>query len=79
MDEMGKTCSTYGRNAYDILVGKSEGKRPLRRPRSRWEDNIRMNLRETEWEDLDWMCLGLSQDRDQWQALMNMVINLWVP
>jgi hypothetical protein len=65
------------RNAYDILVGKPEGKRPLGRPRHRWEDNIRMNLREIGWEGVDW--IHLAQDRDQWWALVNMVMNLWVP
>jgi len=59
-----------------ILVGKSEGKRPLRRPRHRWEDNIRLDLREIGWDNVDWTCLA--QNRNQWQALVNMVINLWV-
>jgi hypothetical protein len=64
-------------NAYNILVRKPEGKGPLGRPRYRWEDNIRMNLREIGWDGVDWM--HLSQDRDLWWALMNMVINLPVP
>jgi hypothetical protein len=64
------------RSAYDILVGKPEGKRPLGRPRHRQEDNIRMDLRETEWESVD---CHLVQDRDQWQSLVNVVLNLWVP
>jgi hypothetical protein len=51
------------RNAYKILVGKPEGKRPLGRPRFRRKDNIRMDLRETGWEDVDWMYMA--QDRDQ--------------
>jgi hypothetical protein len=50
------------RNAYIILIGNPEGKRPLRRPRSRWKDNIRMNLREVRWEGVDWM--RLAQHRD---------------
>jgi hypothetical protein len=65
------------RNAYKILVGKPEGKRPCGGPRYIWEDNIRMDLREIGWEGVDW--IHLAQDRDQWQALVNMVMNLWVP
>jgi hypothetical protein len=64
------------RNAYNIFLGICEGMRPLRRPRCRWED-IRLDLREINWKDVDWIHLG--QDRDQWQALVNMVMNLWVP
>jgi hypothetical protein len=72
-------CSTNGenRNAYRILVGKSEGKRPLGRPRSRWVDNTEMDLRETGWDNMDW--IDLVQDRDQWRALVNMVMDLQVP
>jgi hypothetical protein len=55
------------RNAYKILVRKPEGMRSLRRPRHRWEDNIRMDLREMVWEVMDWM--HLAEARDQWQAL----------
>jgi hypothetical protein len=65
------------RNAYKSFVGKPEGKRPLGRPRRRWEDNIRMSLREVGWEGIDWV--HLTQCRDQWRALVNMVINLRVP
>jgi hypothetical protein len=65
------------RNAYRILVGKPEGKRPLGRPRRRWVDNIKMDLREVGWEGLDW--IDLSQDRDQRRALVNTVLNLRVP
>jgi hypothetical protein len=65
------------RNACNILVGKPKGKRPLGRPRHRWEDNIRMDLREIGWEGVDWM--HLDQDSDQWQALVNIVRNLRVP
>jgi hypothetical protein len=65
------------RNAYKILVGNSDRKRPLGSPKRRWEDSIRMNLREIEWEDVDWM--QLAQDRVQWRAVVYMVINLRVP
>jgi hypothetical protein len=65
------------RNAYRILVGKSEGKRPLGRLRRRWEDNIRMDLREIGWSSVDW--IDLAQDRDQWRALVNTIMNLRVP
>jgi hypothetical protein len=64
------------RNAYRILVGKSEGKRPLGRPRRRWKDNITMDLREIGWGGMDWM--DQAQDRDQWRALVNTVMNLRV-
>jgi hypothetical protein len=58
-------------------VGKPEGKRPLGRPRRRWADNIEIDLREIEWDDMDW--IDLAQDRDQWRALVNTVMNLRVP
>jgi hypothetical protein len=76
---MGGTCSTNGekRNAYGILMGKPEGKRPLGRPRRRWEDNMKMDLREIGWGDIDGT--DLAQDRDQWEALVNTVMNSWVP
>jgi hypothetical protein len=64
------------KNAYKILVGRPEGKRPLGRSRRRWEYD-RMDLRETGWEGVDW--IHLAQDRDQWCALVNMVMNLRVP
>jgi hypothetical protein len=72
-------CSTHGekRNAYRLLVGKPEGKRPLGRPRLRRVDNIRMHLGEVEWGDADW--IGLAQDRNRWRALVNSVLSLWVP
>jgi hypothetical protein len=54
---------------YRILVGKPEGNRPQRRPRSRFEDDIKMDLSELEWGGMDW--IDLAQDRDQWRALMN--------
>jgi hypothetical protein len=65
------------RNAYKILVGKPEGKRPLERPRDRWLDNIKMDLREVGWDGRDWM--DLPQDRDWWRAHVNAVMNLRVP
>jgi hypothetical protein len=65
------------RNAYRILVGKPEGKSPLGRPRRRWVDNIKMELREIGWNGRDW--IELAQDRDQWRALVNRAMNLWVP
>jgi hypothetical protein len=65
------------RKAYRLLVGNSEGKRPLRRPRRRLVDNIRMDLGEVGWGDVDWS--GLVQDRNRWRALVNSVLNLRVP
>jgi hypothetical protein len=65
------------RNEYRILAGKSEGKRPLGRPRYRWEDDIKMDLREIGWGGVD--RIDLAQDRDQWRALINTVMNLRVP
>jgi hypothetical protein len=72
-------CSTNGekRNAYRLLVGKPEGKRPLGRPRCRWVDNIRLDLGKVGWGDVDW--IGLAQDRNRWRALVNSVFNLRVP
>jgi hypothetical protein len=61
------------RNAYRILVGKPEGKRPLGGPKPRWVDNIKMDLREEEWGGMDW--IHLAQDREQWRALVNTVMN----
>jgi transposase len=65
------------RNAYRILVGKPEGKRPLGRPRLRWEDNTRMDPREIGWGGMGW--IDLARDRDHWRALVDMVMNLRVP
>jgi hypothetical protein len=64
------------RNANRLLVGKPEGKRPLGRPRCKWVDNIKMNLRKIGWDTMDWIVLA--QYRDQWRALVNRVINLRV-
>jgi hypothetical protein len=61
------------RNAYRLLVGK----RPLGKPRRRWVDNIRMDLGEVGWDDVDW--IGLTKDRNRWRALVNSVLNLRVP
>jgi hypothetical protein len=76
---MGGACSTNGekRNAYRLLVGKPEGKRPLGRPRLSWADNIRMDLVEVAWDAVDWF--GLAQDRGRWRALVYLVLNLRVP
>jgi hypothetical protein len=60
------------RNAYRLLMGKPEGKRPLGRPRRRWADNIRMDLGEVGW-------IGLAKDKNRWRALVNSVLNLRVP
>jgi hypothetical protein len=64
-------------NAYRLLVGKPEGRRPLERPTRRWLDNIRIDLVEVEWGDVDW--IGLAQNRDRWRALVNSVLNFRVP
>jgi hypothetical protein len=58
-------------------VGKPQDKRPLRRPRRRWEDNIKMDLRCIVWGDMEWT--NLVQDREPWRAVVNTVMNLWVP
>jgi hypothetical protein len=65
------------RNAYRVLVGKPEVKTPLGRPKRRWVDNNKVDLREIGWGSMDW--IDLAQDRDQWRALVNTVINLRVP
>jgi hypothetical protein len=65
------------RNAYNMLVGKSQRKRALGRRRRRWVDNIKIDLRETGWDGVDW--IDLAQDRGQWTALVNMEMNLRVP
>jgi hypothetical protein len=64
------------RKLYRVLVGKPEGKRPLGRPRRRWEDGIRMDLRETGFGGVDW--IRMSQDRDRWRAVVSAVMNLRV-
>jgi hypothetical protein len=65
-----------GRNVYRVLMGKPEGKRPLRRPRRRWEDGIKMDLREIGWGGVEW--IHVAQDIDRWRAVVNTVMNLWV-
>jgi hypothetical protein len=67
----------YKNISYRILVGKPEGKRPLGRPRRRWADNIKMDLREVGWDGRDW--IYLAQDRDRWRAYVNAGMNLRVP
>jgi hypothetical protein len=65
------------RNAYNISVGKPEGKRPFGRPRCRWEDTIKMDLKEIRWEDVNW--IHQAQNRDPWRAVVNTVMNIRVP
>jgi hypothetical protein len=76
---MDRACSTNGeeRNVYRILMGKPEEKSFLRRPRSRWEDNIKIDLREMGWSGMGW--IYLAQDRDQWKDLVSTVMNFRVP
>jgi hypothetical protein len=64
-------------NVYKLLVGVPERKRPRGRPRRRWEDNIRRDLRVIGWEGVDW--IHLAQDRDKWRAVVNTVMNLRIP
>jgi hypothetical protein len=77
--EIGRACSTNEpkRNAYRTLVGKPERKSPLGRPKRRWVNNVKMDLRETEWGDMDWN--DLAQNRDQWRVLVYTVTNFWLP
>ena len=63
-------------DVFRVLVGKPEGKRPLGRPRRRWEDNIKMDLQEVGCGFMDW--IELAQDRDRWRKLVNAVMKLWV-
>jgi hypothetical protein len=76
---MGRACSTNRetRTTCRILVGESEEKRPLGRPRRRWVDNIKIDLREIGWDGMDG--IDLAQDRNQWWALLNTVMNFRVP
>jgi hypothetical protein len=71
------SCMGEKSNAFMILVGKPERKRTLRRPTHRWENNINMDFREIGWDCVDW--IDLAQDRGQWRALVNTVMNLQVP
>ncbi|KAJ4451152.1 hypothetical protein ANN_02594 [Periplaneta americana] len=75
--EMGRACSMgESRNAYRVLVGRPEGERPLGRPRRRWEDNIKMDLREVGYDRREW--INLAQDRDQWWAYVRVAMYLRV-
>jgi len=65
------------RSVYWVLVGKPDGRRPLGRPRRRWEDNIKMGLQEVGYGGMEW--IELAQDRDRWRGLVNAVMNLRVP
>jgi hypothetical protein len=65
------------RTSYRLLVGKPDGMKPLGRPRRRWVDNIRLDLGEVGWGDVDW--IGLAKERNRWRALVNSVLNLLVP
>jgi hypothetical protein len=78
-NEMGGECGVYGgeQRTYRVLVGKPKGERPLGKPRHRWKDNIKMDLQEVGCGGMNW--IKLAQDRDRWQALVNMVMNLRVP
>jgi hypothetical protein len=73
---MGRACSTNEekRNAYRILGGNPDGKRPLGKPRRRWVYNIKMDLRDVGRDGMDW--IDLAQDRDRWRAIVNAVMNL---
>ena len=70
-------CMGEGSGVYRVLVEKPEGKRPLGRPRSRWEDNIKMDTQEVGCGGMDW--IKLAKDRDRWRALVNVVLNVRVP
>jgi hypothetical protein len=76
---VGWTCGMHGdrRGVYRILVGRPEGKRPLGRPGCRWEDNIKMDFREIRIDEANW--IQLAQDRVQWRAFVNTVMNFRVP
>ena len=70
-------CMGERSGIYRVLVGEPEGKKPLGRPRRRWENNIKMNLQEVGCGGMDW--IDLAQDRDRWRAIVNAVMNLRVP
>jgi hypothetical protein len=76
---MGGVCSTHGakRAAYSVLMGKPEGRRPLRRPRPRREGNIKIDLRDIKWGGVDWT--DLAQNRERFKFPMNTVMNLGIP
>jgi hypothetical protein len=77
LGNIGNDLTDCTKKIYRILVGKPEGRRPLGRPRHRWVDNIKMDLREIGWDGINW--IYLAQDREQWRALVNTVMNLRVP
>jgi hypothetical protein len=77
MRRKGHVARMRRRGMHGILVGKPEGKIPLGRPRRRWVNHIKMDLRETGWDGMDW--IDLAQDRDQWRALVNTEMNLRIP
>jgi len=70
-------CMWDMRGTYKFLMGKPEGKRPHGRPRRRWEDNIKMDLQEVRWGDMDW--IDLAQDRNMWRDVVNAVMNRRIP
>jgi hypothetical protein len=70
-------CVGEGRHVYRVLVERPKGKRPMGRPRHRWEDNIKMDFKEIGINGANW--IWLAQDRVQWWAFVNMIMNLWVP
>jgi hypothetical protein len=78
MNKVDGACSTYrgGERCIQDIGGGPEGRRPLGRPRRRWEDNIKMDLKEVGWEGVDW--IHMAQDRDRWLAVVNAVMNLRV-
>jgi hypothetical protein len=78
-NEKGDACSAYGRTEGYIqgFGGETEGKRPLGRPRGRWDDNTKMDFQEVGCGRIDW--IELAQDRDRWRAFVNAIMNLWVP
>jgi len=76
---MGEACSAFGERSdvYRVLVGKTEGNKPLGTPRHRWDDNIKMELQEVGFGGMDW--IELAQDRDRWRTLVNVVMKQRVP
>jgi hypothetical protein len=70
-------CMKQGRSVYRVLIGRPEGKRQVRRPRRRWEDNIKMDLMEIRIGGASW--IRLAQDKVPWRAFGNTMMNLWVP
>jgi len=70
-------CMKESKGGYMVLVEKPEGKRPLRKSRHSWEDNIKMDFQEVGCEAMDW--IHLAQDRDSWRAILNAVMILWIP